>query len=86
MPFIYGISAHVLNALAGIVNSRIFENEIRKTAMRKPFVCSPEEIAKEITIVKIKCLYIYLMLTFLGPHSNLVLFIWNLCQAYIDLH
>ena len=77
-PIFMEYRSNVLNAIADILNSRIFENEIEKTAMRKPFVCSPEEIAKEITIVKTICLYIDRMLIFLGPHSNLLLLIWNL--------
>ena len=85
-PIFMEYRSNVLNAIADILNSRIFENEIEKTAMRKPFVCSPEEIAKEITIVKTICLYIDPMLIFLGPHSNLLLLIWNLWRPYIDPH
>ena len=69
----------MLNVIADIMSSGIFENEIEKTALRKTMMCSPEEVEIEITVIKTKCLYNDLILTFLGPHSDLLLLIWNLC-------
>ena len=74
----------MLNAIADIMNSGIFEKEMGKSTMIKTMVCSTEKIAKEKTTVKTKPLYDGLIQTFMGPHSDILPLIWNLCRPNFD--
>ena len=80
-PLSIGYRLSLLNAIPDIMNSKIFENEMRKIAMRKKMVCSPTEIAKEILIFKNKCLYNDFTHTILGP----LLIFYHLSVTYADL-